>query len=228
MTAPICAADSIDFSIKQRVILRSVYVDAVPGTITALVGRSGAGKSTLFWILTGLKRAQGGQVRWAGERIGRPRLHQLARLGLAFGPDRPFLAPGLSTGDHLRLCAGADEIVDQTGIGDWVDRPSGTLSGGELRLSEIAVLLACRPKVLILDEPFRGLAPAVRDRVAELLRQAATDGLAVLYADHDVHQVRETADRLFSMENGMTRRVEAFRDRPLSEWYHAWPGATGR
>ncbi|HYK12277.1 MAG TPA: ATP-binding cassette domain-containing protein [Gemmatimonadales bacterium] len=220
MTEPLIAADSIDFSVKEKVILRSVYVDAVPGTITALVGRSGAGKSTLFWIMVGLKRAQSGQVCWAGMRLERPRLHALARLGLAFGPDRPFLSPGLSTADHLRMI---DGNAGGLGVDEWIDRPTGTLSGGEQRLSEIAVLLGCRPRVLVLDEPFRGLAPAVRDRIADVLRQAAAAGVAVLYADHDVTQVHNTADRLFSMENGMTRRVEGFKERPLHEWYHAWP-----
>jgi len=223
MTSPLCAADAIEFIVKGRMILRSVYVDAVPGTITALVGRSGAGKSTLFWILVGLKRARAGQVRWAGERVERPRLPALARLGLAFGPDRPFLAPGLSTAEHLALLEGGSEVIGQVGIGAWAGRRAGTLSGGEQRLSELAVLLARRPKALVLDEPFRGLAPVMRDRIAELLRGAAKQGVAVLYADHDVTQVRETADRLFSMENGTTRPVEGFRDRPLAEWYHAWP-----
>ena len=219
MTEPILAADSIDFAVKDRMILRSVYVDAVPGKITALVGRSGAGKTTVFWILVGLRRPQGGQVRWAGERVERPRLADLARRGLAFGPDRPFLNPRLSTIDHLRM-------IDEGPLAEsleWFGRPTGTLSGGEQRLSELAVLLACRPKVLVLDEPFRGLAPAVRDAIAVTLRRAATAGVAVLYADHDVEQVKNTADRLYSMEGGMTRRVDGFRERPLTEWYHAWP-----
>ncbi|HXS23678.1 MAG TPA: hypothetical protein VN719_05585, partial [Gemmatimonadales bacterium] len=59
--------------------------------------------------------------------------------------------------------------------------------------------------------------------IAGTLRRAATAGVAVLYADHDVEQVKNTADRLYSMESGMTRRVEGFRERPLAEWYHAWP-----
>ncbi|HEY6785366.1 MAG TPA: ATP-binding cassette domain-containing protein [Gemmatimonadales bacterium] len=220
MNEPLLAADSIDFAVKNRMILRSAYVDAVPGKITALVGRSGAGKTTVFWILVGLRRPLGGQVRWAGERVERPRLADLARRGLAFGPDRPFLNPGLSTTDHLRMI---DEDPSGAESHEWFGRPTGTLSGGEQRLSELAVLLACKPKVLVLDEPFRGLAPAVRDSIAATLRRAATAGVAVLYADHDVEQVKNTADRLYSMEGGMTRRVDGFKQRPLGEWYHAWP-----
>ena len=66
MNEPLLAADSIDFAVKDRMILRSVYVDAVPRRVTALVGRSGAGKTTLLWILVGLRRPQGGQVRSVG------------------------------------------------------------------------------------------------------------------------------------------------------------------
>lgn len=220
MNEPLLAADSIDFAVKDRMILRSAYVDAVPGKITALVGRSGSGKTTMFWVLVGLRPPLGGQVRWAGERVERPRLADLARRGLAFGPDRPFLNPRLSTTDHLRMIDEEPSVAESY---EWFGRPTGTLSGGEQRLSELAVLLACKPKVLVLDEPFRGLAPAVRDSIAGTLRRAATAGVAVLYADHDVEQVKNTADRLYSMESGMTRRVEGFRERPLAEWYHAWP-----
>ena len=222
MNEPLLAADSVDFAVKDRMILRSVYVDAVPRRVTALVGRSGAGKTTLLWILVGLRRPQGGQVRWAGKRIEGPRPATLARLGVAFGPDRPFLNPRLTTIDHLRMLDAWAEPNGPVGR-RWFDRPTGSLSGGEQRLSELLVLLACKPKVLVLDEPFRGLAPATRDQIAEVLRFQAMKGVAVLYADHDVEQVKNTADRLFSMEGGMTRRVEGFKERPLAEWYHAWP-----
>jgi energy-coupling factor transporter ATP-binding protein EcfA2 len=105
----------------------------------------------------------------------------------------------------------------------WLHRRVGALSGGELRLTEIALGLALAPRVALLDEPFRGLEPRHREQVAAALRLLAKRGTAVLYADHDVESVRRTADRLFSMEQGATRLVEGFRERPLTEWYHAWP-----
>jgi ABC-type sulfate/molybdate transport systems ATPase subunit len=83
--------------------------------------------------------------------------------------------------------------------------------------------LALAPTVALLDEPFRGLEPRHREQVAATLRRMAERGTAVLYADHDVESVRRTADRLFSIEQGATRLVEGFRERPLAEWYHAWP-----
>ena len=216
------AGDSITVTLGGRPILQSAYVDAVPGKITVLVGRSGAGKTTLFEILVGRRRPDGGQVRWNGERVPRPSLALLSRRGLFYAPDRRWLALSFSAADHFALF-GREPVGDALGVNAWLRRPVGTLSGGELRLTELAVGLALAPKVALLDEPFRGLEPRHREKVAEALRLLAEQGTAVLYADHDVESVRRTADRLFSMEQGATRLVEAFRDRPLHEWYHAWP-----
>lgn len=212
------AADSITVSLGGRAILQSAYVDAIPGKITVLVGRSGAGKTTLFEILVGRRRPDGGQVRWNGERVPRPSLALLARRGLFYHPDRSWLALSLTAADHFALIG-----RESLGVTAWLNRRVGTLSGGELRLTELALGLALAPKVALLDEPFRGLEPRHREQVADALRRMAERGTAVLYADHDVESVRRTADRLFSMEQGATRLVEGFRERPLAEWYHAWP-----
>jgi len=214
----VIAADSITVSLGGRAILQSAYVDAIPGKITVLVGRSGAGKTTLFEILVGRRRPDGGQVRWNGERVPRPSLALLARRGLFYHPDRSWLALSLTAADHFALIG-----RESLGVTAWLNRRVGTLSGGELRLTELALGLALAPKVALLDEPFRGLEPRHREQVADALRRMAERGTAVLYADHDVESVRRTADRLFSMEQGATRLVEGFRERPLAEWYHAWP-----
>ena len=105
----------------------------------------------------------------------------------------------------------------------WMTRAVGSLSGGELRLTELAFGFALEPTVALLDEPFRGLEPLHRERVATLLREYARRGTAILYADHDVQGVLRTADRLFSIEAGSTRPVNGFKERPIAEWYHEWP-----
>jgi branched-chain amino acid transport system ATP-binding protein len=223
---PILAGDSITVSLGGRPILHAAYVDAVPGRITALVGRSGAGKTTMFKVLVGSRHPTGGQVRWQGERVARPSLPALARRGLFYHPDRPWLALQLTFAQHGALLGRGRDwrgAAAALGVTPWIDQRVGSLSGGELRLTELAFGLALEPKVALLDEPFRGLEPLHRERVAAALRVLAERGAAVLYADHDVEAVRRTADRLFSIEAGVSRLVEGFRDRPLREWYHEWP-----
>jgi ABC-type multidrug transport system ATPase subunit len=222
----VIAADSITLRLGGRPILQAAYVDAVSGTITALVGRSGAGKTTLFNVLVGRRRPDVGQVRWNGERVPHPSLAQLARRGLFYHPDRPWLALQLTPADHFALLGEARDwrpAAEMLGVSAWLDRRVGALSGGELRLTEIAFGLALSPAVALFDEPFRGLEPLHRAQVAAALRRLAERGAAVLYADHDVEAVRRTADRLFSIEAGATRLVEGFRERPLAEWYDEWP-----
>lgn len=219
------AGDSISVTLGGRRVLQAAFVDAVPGTITALVGRSGTGKTTLFSVLVGRQRPDLGHVRWNGERIPRPSLAALARRGLFYHPDRPWLARHLTLTDHGALLGGREwrRAAEALGALSWKDVRVGALSGGELRLTELALGLALEPRVALLDEPFRGLEPLHREVVAGALRRFAERGTAVLYADHDVHSVRATADRLFSIEGGGTRLVEGFKERPLHEWYHAWP-----
>jgi len=223
----VISGDSITLSLGGRSILQAAYVDAVPGAVTVLVGRSGAGKTTLFEVLVGRRRPDGGQVRWNGERVPRPSLAKLARRGLFYHPDRPWLAMQLTPADHFALLGSGPSdwhaAADMLGVTAWLSRRVGALSGGELRLTELALGLALAPSVALFDEPFRGLEPRHREQVATALRLLARRGAAVLYADHDVESVRRTADRLFSIERGATRLVEGFRERPLGEWYHEWP-----
>lgn len=225
--AALLAADSITLTLGGRPILQSAYVDAVPGRITALVGRSGAGKTTLFRVLVGLRRPAAGNVRWNGERIARPSLASFARRGLFYHPDHPWLLMHLTPAELFAWLGTSHDwwpAAEMLGVTAWLSRRVGSLSGGELRLTEIAWGMAREPSVALFDEPFRGLEPLQREQVAGALRLLAERGAAVLYADHDVESVRRTADRLFSMEEGATRLVEGFRERPLREWYHEWPG----
>lgn len=225
---PALSAEGVDLRLGGRTILRQAYVDAEAGAVTALVGVSGAGKTTLLRVLAGRVRSDDGNVRCAGERVAPPRLPLLARRGLAYLPDHPWLSARLSVGEHLALAARAGGRASGPAVGeigiDWLDRSPDTLSTGERRLTELAVAITLGASVLVLDEPFRELDPSHRDRLAAQLRGLAREGRAVLFADHDVASVFACADRLFAIEAGATRSVPDFRDRPVREWYHSWPG----
>jgi ABC-type multidrug transport system ATPase subunit len=222
------SAEGVDLRLGGRAILRQAYVDAEAGAVTALVGVNGAGKTTLLRVLAGRVRSDGGNVRWAGKRVAPPRLPLLARRGLAYLPDHPWLCARLTVAEHLMLAARAGGVavgpdVREIGI-DWLDRSPDTLSIGERRLTELAVAITLGASVLVLDEPFRELDPSHRERLATRLRRLATDGRAVLFADHDVASVFACADRLYGIEAGATRLIPGFRERPVAEWYHGWPG----
>jgi len=224
---PVVLAEGISLQRGRRTILRRAYVDAVGGTVTGLVGRIGAGKTTLLRVLVGRTRANAGQVRWDGERQRRPRLDALARRGLAYVPDHPWLCPRLTVRAHLELAArvaGRDWQPAAAGIAlpSLGQRPA-ELSTGERRLSELAVAATLGTRALVLDEPFRELDPIHRERLGTLLRGLAGAGCAVLFADHDVASVLGFADRLFSIETGATRIIPDFRERPVPEWYRGWP-----
>jgi len=188
---PRLSAEVVEYTIGNRRILHTAYVDAVPGAITALVGVSGCGKTTLFEIMLGRKKAYA-QVRFDGEFVPHPRFGTLARRGLFYLPDKPWLALPLPVSWHLAAAArpGGEDwhaVASELGIEDLLGSTVSALSGGEKRLVALA------------------------DR-----------GVAVLFADHDVSSIRLTADRLFAMENGATRLVPEFKSDTTGRWYHAW------
>jgi ABC-type multidrug transport system ATPase subunit len=226
------SAESVVVRRRGREILRQAYVDAVPGTVTGLVGRTGAGKTTLLRVLVGRLRPDAGQVRWEGTHQRTPDLPRLARRGLAYLPDHPWLSPRLSIEAHLQFASrrsGADwrRAAETVGI-QWGARLPDALSTGERRLSELALALALGATALVLDEPYRELDPLHRERLVECLRSLARGGAAVLFADHDVSAVLAGVDRLFGIEDGATRAVPGFRDRPVAEWYASWATARDR
>lgn len=227
---PRLAADSITHRFAGRVVLHAAYVDAVAGTVTALVGQSGAGKTTLLEILAGWRRPDEGQLRLAGIRIGHARRAALARRGVAYIPDAPCLSRRAPLRAQLELVTrawdtDANEAARASGIAGFLDRKTPGLSTGERRQCELAVIAACRPAVLVIDEPFRDLEPLQREAMGDRLRAMAASGVAVLFADHDATMVARIADRLFAIEQGCTRLVPDFRTRPVPEWYRAWSSA---
>lgn len=232
MTAPApnpprLAADSITHRFGGRRVLHAAYVDAVAGTVTALVGQSGAGKTTLLEILVGQRRPDAGQVRCTGIRVPRATRAALARRGVAWIPDAPSLSRRESVRRQLALVARAwdtspEDATRVFGIAALLDRTTSALSAGERRQCDLAVATASHPDVLVIDEPFRGLEPLQREAIGRRLRELAAGGVAVLFADHDAVMVAQVADRLFSIERGCTRLVPDFRTTPVPEWYRSW------
>ena len=200
--------------------LAGVSLSVAEGERRAIIGPNGAGKTTLFNVLTGELEPTAGEVRLAGENVTGRRPHELARRGVArmyqrnelfdplpardnvaiavaaaAGPYRPFRSPPAS-----ELLA-ADDLLERVGLGARAATPARALSHGERRQLELAVALARRPRVLLLDEPTAGMSPAETARITELI--ASLDrSLTLVIVEHDMDVVFRLAERITVLHEG--------------------------
>ena len=173
-------------------------LDVEAGAITGLIGPNGAGKTTLFNVITGLQAITQGRVMLDGADITRAAAHQRARAGIARTFQRLELFGSMSVFDNILVAAemhrsgvqGPREataaIVEGVGLGDLADQRADSLSTGNARLVELGRALACRPRVLLLDEPASGLDDTETEAFATILRSLTSQGLAILLVEHDV------------------------------------------
>jgi branched-chain amino acid transport system ATP-binding protein len=203
------AVDNVSFAIARN-------------RITAVIGPNGAGKSTLFNLISGAVRPRAGQVLIDGvDMTGQPP-HRMQAAGLARSFQITNLFFELSVAENLRLAAqileanrmawrpvGAsrralarvDELLARFNLADKAAYPVGKLSHGEQRRLEVAVALACQPKVLLLDEPTQGMSHADTEDTAELIKSLAED-VTVLLIEHDIGLVMSLSDHVIVMHQG--------------------------
>ena len=230
--SPVLCADSVGRAFGERRVLTAATLRADAGVVLALVGRNGAGKSTLLKIAAGYERADYGTVHFAGTAYQSPRLAVLAWHGLFFLPDRDILSTKLTVRAQLAAAArmatcsssllvsgaGGDverravEAAESLGVAHCIDRPGQTLSGGERRRAEVAVAFARAPVCLLLDEPYRGLAPMDAEALAGAFRALAARGCAVVVTGHEVDTLFAGADRVTWCTSGTTHSLGAPRD----------------
>jgi branched-chain amino acid transport system ATP-binding protein len=202
------------------VAIDGVSLRVAEGERRAIIGPNGAGKTTLFNMLSGEIAPTSGTMRLAGEDVTRLRTWQRARRGVArvyqrtelfapltavenvvlalaarTGPYRPFGA--VSRGDR----SAAGEILDRVGLAGREATPARALSHGERRQLEVAVALAQRPRVLLLDEPTAGMSPAETARITELVANLDRS-LTLLIVEHDMDVVFRLADRVSVLHEG--------------------------
>jgi ABC-type branched-subunit amino acid transport system ATPase component len=199
------------------------------GSITGLIGPNGAGKTTVFNIISGFLRAETGAVTFCGRRLERLPPHRVARAGLV----RTFQAPRILTrmsvlenlmlgsldqpGEHLGLAwlhgprskrerevrAAAVSMLELLRLAPLAEAYAGTLSGGQRKLLELGRALMATPRLLLLDEPLAGVAPALAGQLLDHitdLRDAR--GVTVLIIEHDMESVMSICDRVVAMDQG--------------------------
>lgn len=217
MAAPMLEVREAQVAIGDVEILHAADLTVAAGQLVAVVGPNGAGKSTLARAAGGLQRTSGGTVRWAGEDVRRLRPRRLARLR-AFIPQRPLVPAGVTVDDAVAIGrsphigpfqratradrAAIDRALERASVTELSERQLTTLSGGELQRVQIAVALAQEAPALIADEPTSHLDLGASAAVAQLLRDLADDGLAVVLVVHDLALAAAVADEVVVVSAG--------------------------
>jgi ABC-2 type transport system ATP-binding protein len=207
---PVFAAIDLSKRYRRKApwALHGVSLELPTGSITALIGPNGAGKSTLIRAAVGFERPTEGRVEVAGIDPWRHRPAALAQIG--YVPQSMSLYRGLSVADHVRLAGALRRSFDAElaaarleELGLAIDRRVGDLSGGEQAQVALALAIATRAPLLLLDEPIASLDPlARREFLAVLLNGARRDGSTVLLATHIVADVAGLADRIVVLGAG--------------------------
>jgi branched-chain amino acid transport system ATP-binding protein len=193
-----------------------VSLEVPAGSVVALLGSNGAGKTTTLNAIAGLVRASSGSIEWAGEPITRFPAFAIVPKGLALSPEGWRLFVGQTVEQNLRL--GATALSDKSGITRGLERVyaifprlaerrrqrAGTLSGGERQMLALGRALMSEPKLLMLDEPSLGLAPAIVDTLYDTLRRLHAEGLTLLLAEQSVPLALELADHAYVLQTGRT------------------------
>jgi branched-chain amino acid transport system ATP-binding protein len=196
--------------------LADVSLEVPEGSVVALLGSNGAGKTTTLNAIAGLVRRSGGSIEWRGEEIGGLPAYSVIPRGLTLSPEGWRLFVGQTVEQNLRL--GATVIGDKKRVPELLERVyatfprlkerrrqrSGTLSGGERQMLAVGRALMSEPKLLMLDEPSLGLAPAVVETLYEKLAQLHRDGLTLLLAEQSVPLALEIADYAYVLQTGRT------------------------
>ena len=193
-------------------ILRDVSVQAVPGSITVLLGRNGVGKTTLLKSLMGLVPSKSGTISWNGKLIQGMTPYERARSGIGFVPQGRKIFGRLSVEDNLRMGlaykSGRTPIPQDLYalfpvLQQMLHRRGGDLSGGQQQQLAIARALAPAPGLLILDEPTEGIQPSIIKDIGRVIRMLAKErGMAVLLCEQYYDFAEELADHYLVMERG--------------------------
>jgi branched-chain amino acid transport system ATP-binding protein len=207
------------------VAVNDVSLNVAAGELRAIIGPNGAGKTTFFNMITGFFPPSSGEIVLDGQDITRLSASQRVKLGMARTFQITEIFPELtvqenvrigveaaagfslriwtSAGDRARIRAGIDEILELTGLTAKADRLVGELSHGDQRAAEIAMALALKPRVLLLDEPTAGMGEQETYQVAGLIRRLhKNSAYTIVLIEHDMRVVFNLADRITVLDQG--------------------------
>jgi ABC-type branched-subunit amino acid transport system ATPase component len=193
-------------------ILHDVSIQVLRGTVTVIIGPNGAGKSTLVKAVAGLLPVSSGTILQGVDDITNIRPDQMAAHGIAYVPQSDNIFRNLTIGQNLDLAL-RREKVDQVArraellmlfpvLADKLTEKAGALSGGQRQFLAVAMALATRPQLILMDEPSAGLAPKAAEEVLEMARALTEMGTTIVLVEQNVNQALRLADQCYILAEG--------------------------
>lgn len=194
--------------------IKGISFEVEQGEVIALIGANGAGKTTTLHTITGLKKANAGEVLFEGHNLLKTPAHKIVGLGMAHVPEGRRIFPTLSVLQNLKL--GAYTRNDKNEISSTIEmiykrfprleerknQLAGTLSGGEQQMLAMGRALMSHPKIILMDEPSMGLSPLYVSEIFEIIKEISAGGTTVLLVEQNAKKALSIANRAYVLETG--------------------------
>ncbi len=205
---------NIEVSYGDYQVIWGVSLEVGEGEVVSLLGPNGSGKSTVFNTISGLLKPRSGSIEFTGKRIDGQATHDIVRLGLAHILERRRVFPYLSVRENLWLGAyhpdakpHREQTLEQVyamfpRLRERERQMAHSLSGGEQQMLALGRGLMSRPRLLMVDEPFLGLAPAIVQEMKDVFRRINADGVSILFIEQNVQVALDMSTRGYILESG--------------------------